>query len=417
MITSQPNSLNRPGPVAPAERILVLDVLRGFALLGIAIINMSGFKSPDHAVAPEQMFPGLLNLMASWLIDVFGNGKFNAIFSFLFGVGLTIQLERAEARQAPFVGLYLRRLAILLALGLIHLFLIWNGDVLHIYAVLGLALLLCRRLPDRAVVILIVLLLLIPMVYGGYRFYHQSAPHLTLAQRGAKAAEELQTYAHGTYGAMVRDRVAGVREGFEQGWWFLFVTQMGVTLLLGFLAGRRRVFQNLPAYIPVFRRFFFWGLAIGLGCALFFATAHALRDPNQDRPTLLGLFSGVAYQFNRPVLSLVYIAAIVLIAQLPGRHPWFAPLAAVGRMPLTNYLMQSIIATTIFNSYGFGLYGQLGPAWGLVISLAIYMVQILYSSWWMAHFRFGPLEWLWRAATYGYFPAMSLDHLETRLAS
>ncbi len=408
MLTTQSVAPPRSSPVEPAERIPVLDVLRGFALLGIAIINMSGFKTPDHAVAVERLYPGFWNHAASWLIDVFGDGKFNAIFSFLFGVGLTIQLERAEARQAPFVRLYLRRLAVLLALGLVHCFLIWNGDVLHIYAVLGLALLVCRRLPDRFVFALIVVLLMTPMAWSGYRFYHQTPPHLSRVQREEKARQELRIYGQGSYVEMTQNRAEGFREAYTQGWGYLFMCQMGVTLLLGFYAGRRRFFRDLPAHLPLIRRVFWWGLASGLSCALFFATAHALRNPDQDRPTLLGLAGSIAYQLNRPLLSLVYIAGIVLLSERMTWRSRFGPLAAVGRMPLTNYLMQSVIATTIFYHYGFGLFGQVGPAVGLLISLGIYAVQVLYSGWWMARFRFGPLEWLWRAVTYGYFPPLTL---------
>ena len=406
---STPNELShRSSPVSSGERIPVLDVLRGFALLGIAIINMSGFKTPDHAVAVEQLFPGFLNHAASWLIDVFGDGKFNSIFSFLFGVGLTIQLERAEARHAPFVELYLRRLAVLMALGLVHCFLIWNGDVLHIYAILGLALLLLRRIPDRFVLALIMVLLLTPMAWSGYRYFNQTPPDLTRTQREEKARQELKIYGHGTYAEMTRNRAEGFREAYTQGWGYLFMAQMGVTLLIGFSAGRHRIFRDLPAHLPLIRRVFFWGLASGLGCALFFATARALRDPNQERTTLLALSGTIAYQLNRPLLSLVYIAGIVLLSQRVGWQSRFEPLAAVGRMPLTNYLMQSVIATTIFYSYGLGYFGQVGPAIGLLISLAIYAVQVIYSGWWMARFQFGPLEWLWRAVTYGYFPPLVL---------
>ncbi len=395
------------GPIAPEERIATLDILRGFALLGILIINTQGFKAPSAGWRLDgPRFPGPLDRLVDWAVDAFGSGKFNAIFSFLFGVGLTIQVERAEARGASFVRPYLRRLAVLLALGLAHGLLLWDGDVLHVYAVLGLALVPLRRVPDRVLFALVVALLLVPVGLAAYRAQHPGPPEHPQSYWQAKAAEQVETFGRGSYPAMVRARLAAHRKAYvEDGWGYQFFGQMGVTMLLGFVAGRRRIFQDLPEHLPLVRRVFRFALPAGLVCALAYASAVALGG-DDDEPTAAGVLVAVAYELNRPLLSLAYIAGLTLLSVDPAWRSRLGPLASVGRMPLTNYLMQSVIVTTIFYGYGLGWFGRVGPALALAIDLPIYAAQVAYSHWWMARFRFGPLEWLWRAATYGRWPEL-----------
>ena len=396
------------GPIQPDERIAILDILRGWALLGIAIINMGGFKAPwaIYSLAKDR-FPGAIDGLVSWSILAFGSGKFNATFSFLFGVGLTIQMARAEARGAPFIGLYLRRLAVLLVLGLAHALLIWDGDVLQVYAVNGLVLLLIRKWPAKAVLAIMVLLLAAPVVRDGLRLYQQAPPRHDQAYWAKEVADAMRIYGQGTYAEQVRDRARHLHEAYFVNLDFWFNVEMGVTMLLGFMAGRRRIFQNLPDDLPGIRRAFRWCLGAGVTCAVVAATIMALQ-PGEVAPTPLSIVGVATYELSRPLLSLAYMAGLTLLSEIPAWRARLTPLGWVGRMPLTNYLMQSVIATTLFYSYGFGLFGKVGPAGGFLISLAIFAVQVVYSRWWMARFRFGPLEWLWRAITYGRSPTAVL---------
>lgn len=145
----------------------------------------------------------------------------------------------------------------------------------------------------------------------------------------------------------------------------------------------------------------------GLALAAAFATCGALADHAEDKPTFVGLLGGLFYNLNRPVLAAFYVCVLVLLASRPGLAGLFRPLAIVGRMPLTNYLMQSIIASFIFYGYGLGYYARVGPAAGVLIAFGIYAFQVIYSNLWMSRFRFGPMEWLWRTLTYGRPPAMT----------
>ncbi len=392
------------GPVRPEERIAILDILRGWALLGIAILNMGGFKAPGASWSLEsERFPGTIDRLASWAIEAFGSGKFNSTFSFLFGVGLTIQMARAEARGVPFVGLYLRRLAVLLVLGICHSIFLWDGDVLQIYAVNGLALLLIRKWPDWAVLALLAVLLVAPIVHKANRLGSQEPARRSQSHLKSEMAEQLRIYGRGSYGEQVRDRASHLRDAYLVDRDFWFHAEMGVTMLLGLLAGRRRVFQDLPEHMPLVRGVLRWCLVPGLACAMFAATVDALT-PGRATKTPLALAGSAAYEVARPLLSLGYMAVLTMLSFKPGWQPWLGRLGWVGRMPLTNYLMQSVMGTTLFYSFGFRLFGRVGPALGLLVSLAIFGVQVIYSRWWLERFRFGPLEWLWRAITYGRSP-------------
>lgn len=399
------------GPTQPDERIVVLDILRGFALLGMLMVNVPFFSTPSLAWSlGEPWFPGPVNRIAEWLINFLGSGKFNAIFSFLFGVGLTFQLERAAERNTPFVATYLRRLAALLVFGIAHCLLLWTGDVLHVYATLGLLLLLFRRIPDRVLFAVIVILLVAPAVRSSYQLYRSgpsAPPHHPPTYWSTQVREQLRLYEQGTYAEMVRDRARDMREIYSgAGRASGLYASMLVTMLLGFYAGRHRIFQNLPEHLPFIHRLMLWTLGLGLISGLAFATSAVFVD--STKPTLLGVLSNIFYRFNRPLLCLFYLSAIVLLCQRAGWQARLAPLASVGRMPLTNYIMQSVICTTIFYNYGLGLFGKVGPALGLLLAVAIYAVQVIYSTWWLARFRFGPMEWLLRVVTYGRASATRL---------
>jgi uncharacterized protein len=178
------------------------------------------------------------------------------------------------------------------------------------------------------------------------------------------------------------------------------------TLVIGFIAGRRRFFQDIPGHLPIIRKITWWSGGIGLAVAAAFATGRLLVPRGEGGINALEMVMPVLRTLNGPILCAFYMGVVVLLAQRPAWRAAMSPLASVGRMPLTNYLMQSVIATTLFYGYAFGLYYRIGPAVGVVIAFAIYAVQVAYSAWWMARFRFGPMEWLWRTLTYGKVPAM-----------
>ncbi len=392
----------------------MLDVLRGFALLGILIMNMSWFKMPWSAWAIQPpRFPGFIDRTAVFIMESIFAGKANSIFSFLFGLGMTIQMDRAASRGGNLTPMYLRRLGVLFLMGAAHALLLWNGDVLHVYAVIGLLLLALRRAPDRLIFALIGLFLIAPVLRSAWALYHNEPPLHPIAYYVKLAGEQMSTYQHGTYGEQVAMRCRDFRAWYIeeaprlQGFVWLF-TSFSVTMLLGFYAGRKRLFEDVKANAGRFRRIMWWCLGLGLACAVSFSILKAIRPPPTGRPTLLGFTAGALFTFNRPLLCVAYIAAISLLFQRERFKKVLLPFASAGSMPLTNYILQTVLATTLFYSHGFGLFGQVGPAVGLVIALIIFSLQIVYSRAWLAHFRYGPLEWLWRGASYGKLPPLRI---------
>ena len=396
-------------PLSSQQRIVTLDIVRGFALLGILIMNMPGFVSSFFIEADgSHLWSSQVDRGAELLRDMLFSGKFNSMFSLLFGIGFTIQFARME-QLAPgnAVQLYLRRLLVLLAVGLIHAMFFWTGDVLHVYAILGLLLLLVlRHASDRTIVGLIVLLLLYPAFSGVTRLLVVT-PEVTaglVAQAKAFEASNNLAYGQGTFVQAAHEHMREFVYFYDNVWslWGTlgFYVQMATTMLLGVLVGRHRLAQRIPELLPAISRIQWWALGIGLVCALTFGIIFEIqRVPG---PTPLKVLGSLAYTISRPSLMIFYVLTIVRLAQLPAWQSRFAPIAAAGKMPLTNYLMQSLICTTLMYGWGFGLWGTVGPAVQLLLACAIFfLVQVPLSVLWLRRFEYGPLEYLWRVATYG----------------
>jgi uncharacterized protein len=392
-----------------AERIPTLDIVRGFALMGILIMNMPGFSTSYFVEADgSHLWPGRIDQVAEAIRNMLFSGKFNSMFSLLFGLGFTIQFARMESlapRSAT--RLYARRLLVLAVVGLVHATVFWTGDVLHIYAVLGLALLFpLRRASDRALVVLMALCLAYPLVSGALHLLI-ARPEVTTRLVGEANAFETSNNAAYGRGTFLEAAAEHAREfaSFYDNRWSLWSTlgfwvQMALTMLLGLLAGRRRWAQRIPELMPQVRRAHLRALALGLACgALFTVIWEVQRGPE---PTALKVLAGVAYWVSRLALMTFYVLTVIRLAQRPEWARRLAPVAAAGRMPLTNYLMQTAICTTLFYGWGFGLWGKVGPAAGLVLALVIFFVlQVPWSLWWLRRHQRGPLEWLWSRLTYG----------------
>ncbi|HRI66244.1 MAG TPA: DUF418 domain-containing protein [Polyangium sp.] len=404
-------------PVSLDERFPILDVLRGFALFGIAVMNMGGFNTPAGLWARDSMyFPGMADRAMDFFTGVFFAGKANSIFSFLFALGFTIQLQRAASKGQTFVSSYLRRIAILFFMGAVHGILIWNGDVLHVYAVLGLVLLAMRNVSDRTVWVVLILSLLGGQIRGLiFTIRNEPLIHPVSFYRDL-SYEHMRIFSEGTYIEQVKARLflyqddySGERLSRLVGPIWGYATFL-VTMLMGFYVGRKRWLENISAHVQTIRKMFWICLGLGLSVSIAcFALVATRPIPPPQGPTVRGFVTGLLFNFNRPLLCVAYICAFSLLFQKESAKRFLMILAVPGRMPLTNYLMQSIMATTLFNSYGFGLFGKVGPFVGFWISVAMFAIEVVWSHYWLARFRFGPLEWLWRAATYGKFPRMTLD--------
>jgi len=403
MITSTPNSL------PPAERNPVLDMVRGFALMGILIMNMPGFGGSFFAEADGSfLWPGPVDRVAEALREMLFSGKFNSMFSMLFGIGFTVQfarMQRSDPEHAT--ATYLRRLLVLAVLGVLHAAVFWGGDVLHVYAILGIVLLFgLRHASDRTLLALMVLCLLYPLISGLLRLWVMT-PELVASRVALAKAFEAQDnaiFGHGTFwqaAALHARELAFFYSDPLAAWnFFGFYVQMALTMLLGLLAGRRRWPDRIAELMPTLRRVHVWALVVGIVCGAVFTIIFQLnRAPG---PSPIKLVGGVMYWVCRLAMMIFYVLTIVRLAQHPAWARRFGPVAAAGRMPLTNYLMQTALCTTLFYGWGFGLWGKVGPAGQLVLALAIFfLIQVPWSVWWLGRHDRGPLEALWSRLTYG----------------
>ena len=402
-----------PQPMTPTadDRIEVIDIIRGLALFGILAANFRGFAAPAIAYFnPALFWHSLPDKLAQAFIDTFIQGKFITIFAFLFGVGFAVQMGRAEARAAKFGAYYVRRNLLLLLIGFLHGMFVWFGDILLPYAITGLILLLFRKRKDKTLLTWYIVGSLIPVMMMGAGAIAFSVsgkkPPTPADATPAGIAKTVDAYANGSFVVLQTQRA---REVTRHNYAFFpaFVWMVLALFCLGMLAWRRGFFTPSPESLPKYKRAMAWGLTIGiLGNLTNTITRWVLALPPFP-PSGINFALAVVQAVAVPALSLGYVCAVMVLCNDPV---WLARLrrfGAVGRTALTNYLLQSILGTLIFYSYGGGLYGQGGPAIFLIPTIVIYALQVVVSPWWLARYRFGPVEWLWRTATYGKLQPMS----------
>ena len=398
-----------PVGLPATERIATLDVLRGFALMGILIMNMSGFSySGWHEADGSHYWPSQVDQIAEQVRNALFSGKFNSLFSVLFGLGFTIQFARMQ-QQDPLHAdrLYLRRLMVLLMLGVLHACVFWSGDVLHVYAVLGIVLLFgLRRVSDRGLVIIMGGCIVYPLVASLLRVAFMTKEFTASRVAIAKGFATSGDAAFGagnfldTAAQNLRIMVFDYGDPFSLWGNFGWYVSLTLTMLLGVLAGRRQWARRIPELMPQIRRLTWVTLVLGLSLS---ATAVMIWEANRvPGPSLIKTFAGLCYNVSRPLVMVFYVLLIVQLFHRPAWKPLFKPFELAGRMPLTNYLMQTAICTTLFYHWGFGLWAKVGPAAGLALSVAIFFViQVPWSYWWLKTHDRGPLEALWARLTYG----------------
>lgn len=395
-------------PVAGAERVDVLDVMRGIAVFGILLVNVDsfigyGFDVPGGAAAPGARF----DEPAEFLVEFLVQGKFYCLFSFLFGVGFSVFIQRAAARGHDAVRLFKRRLVGLLLIGLAHAWLIWYGDILTNYAVIGFGLIPFLQRDDRAVLRAAIFWLASPVAFYGLLMgvARLAAPP---PSSGGDAlppilANAVTAFAHGSYVDVVKGNVIFTIANVVRRIVLMFYPRVFGMFLLGFWAGRANLFARLDEFAPLLRRVCSLGFTFGLPLAL---VGAALGDSGSPRPpTVMGLVEMAVETIATPGLALAYGAAICLLYRsFASPMRVFAP---VGRMALTSYLTHSVAGVIGFYGIGWGFYGRVSLPVALAGCVAAFALQIVISRWWLSIAAFGPAEWLWRQFTYRRrFPLM-----------
>lgn len=513
------------GPAAPRARIETLDIVRGFALFCILVVNWSVNTLWDNDA--WEGFSGAADQVAWWTIHLLLDEKARPMFTFLFGLGFAILMERARSRGTSFVPIYARRLAVLFVIGIAH-DILTERDTLWSYAIFGFLLLPLRKLSANLLVVLALIFILAPFTWNAvnrhgpmvqytdslkartdiplndptvldkyvgeyeleaepYTIFITRTQNEFLAQspgfpgwddvpirlfaesktnffsrsmdgarvsfvtdstgtvtglvwhrgrqdlsgritrggrqefddharrRVASRDPQYRTYAIGSFGEIVSMRAQMFGQKFSS-YASSFVRWLNpdfALFLLGLYAGRKRVFEEITTHRPFIRKVMWSGFALGLA---YIGFATVMRDAppgalfrGEPLGFTISLLSGLVERLASPALGLAYIAALTLLLERSGWKKLFAPLGAVGRMALTNYLLQSVAFVLLFFGYGLGWFGQVGAFGGLMLCLPVFALQIVGSMWWLRRFRFGPTEWLWRSLTYGKLQPLKIE--------
>jgi uncharacterized protein len=383
-------------PVPAAARIVALDLLRGFALFGVLWSNLNDWYG---TTGPISLVDKALSTLQYSVIE----SRFYSILGVVFGVGFAIQLGKA-AEPGATVAVFRRRMLALLAFGIAHVLLLWSGDILIQYALLGFILVLFRDLQPRQIVkALGVIWLVVPYVIALIR----RTLHLQMVPFPPQGLHDW-LYANGSWSQIFSVRIGDWLNWYGR-WPFTVFPNFLVLFLFGLWAWRTGMVDWLGDRRFLKRclviSFGMLGLSLALGLPI-----QAIWPWPEHPPTDWHTFA-----FWNPVWNIlgalgdlltwgvagVYASLLLLAATRQRGARVLAPLATLGRMPLTTYLTQSLVCTTLFYGFGSGWYGKVGWSGMLMITCTLFAAQIVFSGWWLARYRFGPAEWLWRTLAYG----------------
>lgn len=393
-------------PTGATQRLESIDVLRGIAVLGILVMNIRLFALPQAAyMNPLAMGePSGIDRLVYWVTALFADQKFMTLFSLLFGAGLALISERCEARGRSATGLLYRRTFWLLLLGAAHAYLLWYGDILVIYSLCAFLVILARRRRPLTRLILGLFMLLIGAglsVSSGlsFEFWPEKAASEALqawAPDAEALAAEIATY-QGGWMTQMAHRVPKALEFHTFVFLFWGLWRAGGLMLVGMALYRWGLFsaQWAPAR---YRRWAVLGLGLGLPPV---ALGIVLNErAGWDYVSAFFLHGQLNY-WGSLAVALGYAAVIMLWCQGGRRTALRGRLAAVGRMAFTCYIAQTVVCTLLFYGHGLGWFGSVGYALQQVVVVAVCLILLVIAPWWLARYRFGPLEWLWRSLTYG----------------
>lgn len=400
------NGAEQIRPVQPQERFIILDVLRGLSLLGICLANF-----PEFSLYTFQQNDVIISMptagsdrVVRFLQYVFIDGKFYTLFSLLFGIGFSIILSNAMRKGTDGIRIFYRRMWILALIGAVHLIFIWSGDILLLYALLGLLLPLFRNLPNKKLLLLSGVFILFPVLIDAFTVVagvNLSAPMIQLQQHYCG----MYGITEGNFGVWLRDA-----DSYDKVFQFLvqgaFVRMqefidghrafkvMGL-FVLGYYIGRNRLYANLPDCLTLLKKVCRIGFLIGFPTSIFYAWSAVNGHPYGLVPHSL------FYAVSVVPMGLAYLSAVCLLfLRCRESHIWRL-FATPGRMALTNYIGQSLVGMLLFYGTGLGLGASIGLTGTELTAVCVFLFQIVFCGLWLHYFQYGPLEWIWRMLTYG----------------
>lgn len=377
------------GPLLESDRLSWIDAARGFAILGIFMVNIPAFNAPFFLYGGgEEYWNSTLDYVTQSFVDIFFQASFYTLFSFLFGFGIQMLLDRLSMRTEKVNTLIFRRLLILICFGLIHAFLLWHGDILLSYGVVGMFLFLFFKRKNKTLTIWAFSILLIPTVLYTTLLY-QYRDQLDLADNEA-INQAFVNYGQGTYIDVLQQNYQDWANSNTVFGYFFLICNLLPLFLLGMVFARKKWLHDVEANKHVLKRL--WVIT------LFLFILGKAGPYLVGNPTWLSFPQDI---IGGTASAIFYVVSITLLFQKAKLKKYLLPFTYVGRMSLSNYILQSIISFWLFYSVGFGLYGKVSPLGSAVLVLVIYCFQVLLSKWWMERYKYGPLEWVWRVLMYG----------------
>ncbi|MBK5470189.1 MULTISPECIES: DUF418 domain-containing protein [Bacillus] len=383
------------------QRVEFVDAIRGFALFGILLVNITLIQFGLFANEKPAYIFGKLDESANWFIQFFGTQNFISLFSFLFGLSIILLQKSIIAKGKKFFPTYIRRISILLLLGYIHGTFVWEGDILFAYGIVGIFLMMfINRKPKTLLIWASILLALI--MFASY----QSEPTSNTFNDVAPYIEkEHKVHETGNYMDHINFRLTenpfdymGINGVFGLVILSIFaLIFMSPLFLLGMYVGKKGWLFEIDKHIPAVKKI--W-LITGI-----FSFTIKILTMFVKHPILIMLQDGLT-----PVtMTFLYGSTITLLFHYKKASRLLTYMANMGKMSVSNYLAQSIIATTIFYAYGFGLYGKIGYFFGILLTIGIYTIQLFVSTYWLQQYRMGPVEYVWRLGTYLKRPRFKKD--------
>jgi len=392
-------------PTMGSERIVVLDILRGFAILGILIMNVQSFSMISAAYTNPLAYGDLIgsNKIVHYLSHIFADKKFMTLFAMLFGAGIILFSSRAELKQISTASLHYRRTFGLIFIGLLHAYLLWYGDILVTYGICALFVFLFRKVNPKWLLINGFILFGLASII--YLFFGLTIPYWNAELLAASKLKWLPNI------AMVSSEVAAYQGGWLDQMLFRvpMAKFMETQLLLmntlwrtmGIMLMGMALYKWGVLTAQRSKKFYLNGMIIGFGIGIPIIIYGIIQNFAAGWSFEYSMFLGSQFNYWASLLVSFGFISMVMTIHINGVFTKLQKyLADVGKLAFTNYLLQTIICTTIFYGHGFGLFGTVERSMAILIVFAIWIVQLFGSHFYLRYFRYGPFEWIWRSMTY-----------------
>ena len=397
-------------PTSANNRIIHLDVFRGFAILGIFMVNIL-VMNVSFVYRGEWLVENVswINDLAYWCLDLFFFSKFFPIFSFLFGIGVALQIRSLRAKNANSTLFLIRRFSALFLFGVAHVLFIWSGDILHLYAAFGFVLMFMYRAHTTLILLAAIAIFFFPYfdeIYHSILDYFAVNPSTELAEMERREIFGLKLY--GSYSSGIELRIS--EYGFILPFVVSFIIPIALPMtLLGLYVVKKGIIDRIDAFVHKVRFKFLTIMIIAIATR-FIIIYWVVPTFNPEIGSNFSFWLMTAYIVCETMISFAYLWIIVYLLRSNFGKKLLSPLQYVGRMAFTNYILQSVIGYLIMRTFGY--YESFSPAECILIVLVVFACQIPLSWYWLKHFKFGPLEWLWRCIS--YWKILPIKKVETK---